>query len=81
MLGGFELEQNVSTKTTHLVTLNNNRTMNLLRGIIRAVWIVNFDWIKASLAAGKWVYEEPYEFLECSPVIQVNFIFGIFMIS
>lgn len=70
-LGQFEIEDTVSDETSHLVTMDNNRTMNILRGIIRGIWILSFDWITASLAADRWLYEEPFEFLECSPVIQV----------
>lgn len=47
--------------------------MNLLRGMIRGLWILNYDWIIDSLKSGKWLYEEEYEIQNFSRTIQVYF--------
>jgi hypothetical protein len=58
-LGG-RLEPEVTSKTTHVVSPNEERTMNILRGVIRACHIVNLDWIHSSVAQGKWLETTPY---------------------
>lgn len=52
---GGKLEMEVSSKTTHVVSPNDDRTMNILRGVIRACVIVNVSWIHDSLAKGEWL--------------------------
>uniref|UniRef100_A0A1B0CVJ4 BRCT domain-containing protein n=2 Tax=Lutzomyia longipalpis TaxID=7200 RepID=A0A1B0CVJ4_LUTLO len=70
-LGYFRMERTVTRATTHLVTLNNpSRTLNMMRALIRGVWIVNLDWIKASVAAAKWLPEEPYEMHKFAPAVR-----------
>ncbi|XP_055686811.1 mediator of DNA damage checkpoint protein 1 [Lutzomyia longipalpis] len=72
-LGYFRMERTVTRATTHLVTLNNpSRTLNMMRALIRGVWIVNLDWIKASVAAAKWLPEEPYEMHKFAPAVRLN---------
>ncbi|ETN61253.1 hypothetical protein AND_007075 [Anopheles darlingi] len=70
--GGFILETDVTANTTHLVTLEARRTINLLRALIRGLWIVRYDWIVASATAGHWLPEEQYELRDFSPAIQAN---------
>ncbi|XP_075169855.1 microcephalin isoform X2 [Haematobia irritans] len=67
----FSLEQTVTENTTHLVTLEARRTMNLLRAIARGLWIVDYNWILDSQKAGKWLEEEPYEFKDFSRAIEI----------
>eukprot|EP01004_Peranema_trichophorum_P003018 NODE_2034_length_1709_cov_49.604035_g1739_i0.p1 GENE.NODE_2034_length_1709_cov_49.604035_g1739_i0~~NODE_2034_length_1709_cov_49.604035_g1739_i0.p1 ORF type:complete len:524 (+),score=85.70 NODE_2034_length_1709_cov_49.604035_g1739_i0:66-1637(+) len=64
-LGGIYVD-NIQQPYTHLITnvLEGNianRTIKYVLGIAAGVWIINFDWIKDSLAAGEWKAEEPYE--------------------
>ncbi|XP_050091169.1 mediator of DNA damage checkpoint protein 1 [Anopheles aquasalis] len=70
--GGFILEADVTANTTHLVTLESRRTINLLRALIRGLWIVRYDWIVASVTAGHWLPEEQFELRDFSPAIQAN---------
>ncbi|XP_044731506.1 microcephalin isoform X2 [Chrysoperla carnea] len=69
-LGGFEIENNVSSATTHLVVGEASRTLNMLRAIIRGCWIVNYEWLLQSLEAGQWLQEELYEVTEFSPAVK-----------
>lgn len=71
-LGKFTIENNVSEQTSHVVSLENRRTVNLLRGIIRGLWILTYDWIEKSLAANEWQPEELYEMKTFSKAVQVN---------
>lgn len=54
-MGKFTVEPNVTKKTTHLVTFDSKRTQKFLRAIIRGLWIVDYDWVTASLQAGNWL--------------------------
>jgi hypothetical protein len=56
----------VTEKTTHVVTPNAERTMNLLRGIIRACYIVNLNWIKDSAKEGKFLDTATYQHSVCN---------------
>lgn len=71
-MGAFTIENTVSERTTHVVTLENRRTINLMRGIIRGLWILTFDWIEKSLAANEWQPEELYEMKSFSKAVQVK---------
>ncbi|XP_043064197.1 uncharacterized protein LOC108093749 [Drosophila ficusphila] len=68
---GMRLDPTVTQRTTHLVSLEPRRTLNLLRGLMRGVWIVSYQWILASIRAGKWVDEEPYEMTRFSRAIEI----------
>ncbi|EDV36733.2 uncharacterized protein Dana_GF11801 [Drosophila ananassae] len=70
-LRGMRLDPTVTQRTTHLVSLEPRRTLNLLRGLMRGVWIVNYQWVLASMRAGKWVNEEPYELTRFSRAIEI----------
>lgn len=52
---GGKVEAEVTMRTTHVVTPNEERTMNVLRGVIQACEIVNVKWVHESLAADKWL--------------------------
>lgn len=73
-LGKFIIEKNVSEQTTHVVSLENRRTINLIRGIIRGLWILNYDWIEKSLTANDWQPEELYELKTFSKAVEVKLI-------
>uniref|UniRef100_A0A1I8PTK2 BRCT domain-containing protein n=1 Tax=Stomoxys calcitrans TaxID=35570 RepID=A0A1I8PTK2_STOCA len=70
-LSVFSLEQTVTGNTTHLVTLEARRTMNLLRAIARGLWIVDYNWILDSQKAGEWLAEEPYELRDFSRAVEI----------
>lgn len=59
-LGG-KVESEVSVRTTHVVSPNGERTMNILRGVIRACEIVNVGWLHDSLAQEKWLETTTYQ--------------------
>ena len=63
-LGG-RVESEVTSKTTHVVSSNEERTMNILRGVIRACLIVNVNWIHDSLAQDKWLDTTIYQHNIC----------------
>ncbi|KAK7140632.1 hypothetical protein R3I94_013042 [Phoxinus phoxinus] len=60
-LGGFSVVDNVCESTTHVVSGNPRRTLNILLGIARGCWILSFEWILWCLEHRQWVPEEPYE--------------------
>ncbi|XP_023176535.2 microcephalin isoform X2 [Drosophila hydei] len=70
-LRGMRLDPTVTKRTTHLVSLEPRRTLNLLRGLMRGVWIVNFKWILESVRVGKWVSEEHYELNSFSRAVEI----------
>ncbi|XP_055859405.1 microcephalin [Episyrphus balteatus] len=70
-LQGFQLESNVSDNTTHIVSLEPRRTFNLLRGLVRGLWIVNYNWVVDSVKAGQWLNEEQYEMQEFSSAVEI----------
>ncbi|XP_034476594.1 microcephalin isoform X2 [Drosophila innubila] len=70
-LRGMRLDPTVTKNTTHLVSLEPRRTLNLLRGLMRGVWIVNYKWILDSMRAGKWLNEEKYELTSFSRAIEI----------
>lgn len=70
-LGIFTLENTVTDTTTHLVSLEPRRTLNLLRAITRGLWILEYTWIEESLKAGEWLEEEAYELRSFSRGVEV----------
>lgn len=71
-LGGFQLDQLVTARSTHLVTLEPLRTVNFLRALIRGLWILRYDWLTDSATAGRWLPEEPYEVRDFSAAVSVS---------
>ncbi|XP_064540434.1 microcephalin isoform X2 [Drosophila montana] len=70
-LRGMRLDPTVTKRTTHLVSLEPRRTLNLLRGLMRGVWIVSYKWILESMRVGKWVNEEKYELTTFSRAVEI----------
>ncbi|KAH8416224.1 hypothetical protein KR222_011641, partial [Zaprionus bogoriensis] len=70
-LRGMRIDPMVTKRTTHLVSLEPRRTLNLLRGLMRGVWIVDYKWILDSMRAGKWLNEESYELTTFSRAIEI----------
>lgn len=71
-MGFFTLEDNVSDATTHVVSMEPRRTLNLLRALSRGLWILEFPWIDDSLRAGVWLSEEKYEMKDFSRAVEVS---------
>lgn len=47
-LGGFTVVDTVCESTTHVVSGNPRRTLNILLGIARGCWILSFEWVRAA---------------------------------
>lgn len=69
-MGGFVFKANVVSDTTHLVSGETRRTVNLLKAIARGCWIVKKQWVLDSVSAGHWLPEHPYEMTEFSNAVQ-----------
>ncbi|XP_068137455.1 microcephalin isoform X5 [Hyperolius riggenbachi] len=65
--GGFTFSDQVCESTTHVISGNPRRTLNIIFGIARGCWIVSYDWILWSLERGHWLPEEPYELSDHFP--------------
>lgn len=61
----------MTDSTTHLISLEPRRTLNLLRALVRGLWILEYSWLVDSLQAGKWLPEESYELRDFSRSIEV----------
>uniref|UniRef100_A0A905AUP6 BRCT domain-containing protein n=1 Tax=Glossina morsitans morsitans TaxID=37546 RepID=A0A905AUP6_GLOMM len=70
-LGGFILGDMVNDDTTHLITYESRRTLNLLRAMARGLWIVEYNWIVESSNVGRWLPEEPFEVHDFSRAIEI----------
>jgi hypothetical protein len=44
-LGRFAISDNVTDSTTHLICGGPRRTLNVLYGIMKGVWIVHKHWV------------------------------------
>jgi microcephalin len=60
-LGGFKLNEKVDDQTTHLVVGKRGRTLNVIRALIRGVWLLDFEWIVASEKSGTWRLEDVFQ--------------------
>nr|XP_057914936.1 microcephalin isoform X2 [Doryrhamphus excisus] len=70
-LGGFSITNRVCKSTTHVVSGQHRRTLNVLLGIARGCWILSFEWILWCLEQRQWLPEEPYELSELFPAAQI----------
>lgn len=59
--GKYEVDTRITSKTTHLVCYEKKRNMNMLRSVIRGIWVLDYEWIVKSDALGSWQREEAYE--------------------
>lgn len=62
----------VRPSTTHVIAGEERRTLNMLRGLLRGCWILDKSWLLASLEAGGWVDEEPYELVTFSAAVKAR---------
>ncbi|XP_075270822.1 microcephalin isoform X2 [Opisthocomus hoazin] len=70
-LGDFLFSDVVCETTSHVVTGNPRRTLNVMLGIARGCWIVSYEWVLWSLELGHWISEEPYELSSSFPAAPV----------
>lgn len=55
------MDTRVTSKTTHLVCFEKKRNMNMLRSVIRGIWVLDYDWVVKSNEMSKWQREEEYQ--------------------
>jgi len=70
MFGTFSFSTTVTPNTSHVVSGEGKRTLNLLKGLLQGCWIVTKEWVLSSLEESKWVDEEPYEMVDFSPAVR-----------
>ncbi|KAG0306374.1 BRCA1-associated RING domain protein 1 [Dissophora globulifera] len=59
----------ISTRPTHVVMditpeqsrNGSGRTIKYILGVLRSCWVLRYEWLSASLEAGYWVEEAPYQ--------------------
>jgi len=68
--GKYTLSTSVNSRTSHVISGEGKRTLNLLKGLLSGCWLVTKEWVVGSLEAGKWVDEEPYEMVDFSPAVR-----------
>lgn len=71
----------MNQKTTHLIAFDTRRTINMLRGIIRGIWILSYDWILESMEANGWKSESEYELKSFSKAVEVRISVKISFLS
>lgn len=59
--GNFEVDTRVTSKTTHMVCVKKTRNMNMLRSVIRGIWVLDYDWLVKSSELGQWQREEDFQ--------------------
>lgn len=69
-MGGYTVDETVSSRTSHLISGRPRRTVNFLKAIARGCWVVSLDWIHACKQQNRWVEEIDYELHEFSPAVQ-----------
>lgn len=55
------MDTRVTSRTTHLVCFEKKRNMNMLRGVIRGVWLLDYAWINRSDELSQWQREEDFQ--------------------
>jgi len=68
--GRFTFSTAVNSRTSHVISGEGKRTLNLLKGLLQGCWLVTKEWVLASLESGRWVDEEPYEMVDFSPAVK-----------
>lgn len=68
--GKFSFSDSVNINTSHVISGEGRRTLNLLKGLLQGCWLVTKEWVLASLEEGKWTDEEPYEMVDFSPAVR-----------
>ena len=71
-LGGYKVQREVDTDTTHVVSAGKRRTVNVLKAILSGCWLLSVEWVLKSLEKGTWLNEEPFELAEDFPAAKVR---------
>ncbi|XP_053453720.1 microcephalin [Nycticebus coucang] len=70
-LKGFSFAREVCETTTHVLSGEPLRTLNVLLGIARGCWVLSYEWVLWSLESGHWISEEPFELSTYFPAAPV----------
>lgn len=68
--GKYSFSDSVNANTSHVISGEGRRTLNLLKGLLQGCWLVTKEWVLASLEEERWVDEEPYEMVDFSPAVR-----------
>ncbi|CAN7941465.1 unnamed protein product, partial [Ixodes hexagonus] len=72
-LGLFQVEADVTERTTHLVVgAGGVRTLKLLFAMARGCWVLSTNWVYRSLESGRWLDEAPFELDTMFPAVQLS---------
>ncbi|CAN7938960.1 unnamed protein product, partial [Ixodes hexagonus] len=71
-LGRFQLENNVTGRTTHIICGDKLRTLKLLFGMAKGCWVLPTKWVYRSLECGHWVDEDPFELTDMFPAVRAS---------
>lgn len=69
-LGAFTVSSSVTASTTHVISGEGKRTLNLLKGLMQGCWLLTKEWAYSSLEEGRWAPEEPFEMVNFSPAVR-----------
>lgn len=68
--GQFTFSSSVTASTTHVISGEGKRTLNLLKGLMQGCWLLTKEWAYSSLEEGRWAPEEPFEMVNFSPAVR-----------
>ncbi|KAM7283697.1 microcephalin isoform X2 [Ixodes scapularis] len=71
-LGRFQVEDDVTERTTHLICGEKLRTLNLLFAMAKGCWILPTKWVYRSLESGYWLDEDPFELSDMFPAVRLS---------
>uniref|UniRef100_V5IHT7 Putative microcephalin n=1 Tax=Ixodes ricinus TaxID=34613 RepID=V5IHT7_IXORI len=71
-LGRFQVEDDVTERTTHVICGEKLRTLNLLFAMARGCWILPTKWVYRSLESGHWLDEDPFELSDMFPAVRLS---------
>ncbi|XP_071837773.1 microcephalin-like isoform X2 [Apostichopus japonicus] len=71
-LGGYKVTDTVGPTTTHIITGDQRRTLNVLSAIANGCWLLSKEWVLNSLESGYWLPEEPFEVHSAFPAAKIS---------
>ncbi|CAO3685879.1 unnamed protein product [Umbelopsis ramanniana] len=71
-LGIYTIGDEVDGSTTHIIVGCKRRTISVVFGVLRGLWLVTADWLKLSAEDGKYLPEQQYEIVEWFPKCKVT---------
>ena len=69
-LGLFKVRNSVDDKTTHVITGEPRRTLNVIYAMLRGSWVLSVHWLFASLCKGRWADEREFELTDDFPALE-----------